>query len=345
MRLAVIGTTIHGERGYLAFDRLASQSKFSEVIFVIAGDRNSKPFDASAFQCAVEYLEPEDQKRFAVSEVIGWRTPRRRPVAWLRAIELKPDYILSIDDDNIPPGDYFERWHEALTTPKDSIVVLKEDAAGLPPWHNYLRSSDAPIEFYPRGFPIPFRGPARTEIRAAGRPIDPNEIGLWQGISLGDPDIDSLTRMVHPARMPLDTITEKNYCLRDVWSPYNMQSTIYAPILFGFPILWPKNGRFDDIYASFAFQKLLFNNRKYAHIGEPLNRQDRGVRNTLKLDFPEEIHGHLESHEVWARINAINEIDSARFLEQLMAIDHEHVQRDREFFSAYLKDYETAVSS
>ncbi|MEK9148070.1 MAG: hypothetical protein AAB650_01395, partial [Patescibacteria group bacterium] len=281
--------------------------------------------------------EPKDQERFESSVPIGWKTPRRRPIAWLRAIELKPDVIISVDDDNIPPDDYFDTWYSVLTS-SVTQTVLPVPGAREPVWHNYLRSSDAPIEFYPRGFPIPFRGPAKTVIAAAAKPIPQQEIGLFQGISLGDPDIDSLTRMVYPKRMPLKAISEKNYCLRDVWSPYNMQSTAYRPILFGLPILWPHNGRFDDIYASFAFQKLLFNNRKYAYVGDPINLQDRGVRNTLKLDFPEEIHGHLGSHEVWSRLNEIEETDSARFLEKLMAIDHEHIQRDLEFFKAFRQD-------
>lgn len=337
MRLAVIGTTINGEAGYLPFDLLAAKSKFSDVAFTIAGDVNAKPFDSSQFQCRIEYLEPKDQERFASSAPIGWKTPRRRPIAWLRAIELKPDVILSVDDDNIPPDDYFHTWHTVLTTPATRIATPL--AGAKPPvWHNYLRSSDAPIELYPRGFPIPFRGPAATAIQAARRPIEPEEIGLYQGISLGDPDIDSLTRMVFPTRMPLSLIGEKNYCLRDVWSPYNMQSTAYRPILFGLPILFPHNGRFDDIYASFAFQKLLFNNRKYAHIGDPINQQNRGIRDTLKLDFPEEIHGHIGSHEVWQRISEIDETDSVRFLEKLVTIDHEHIQREQEFFMAYFRD-------
>ncbi|HUU88883.1 MAG TPA: hypothetical protein VMX17_14185, partial [Candidatus Glassbacteria bacterium] len=155
MKLAIVSTTIHGEKGYLAFDRLAATSPFSEVCFVISGDLNSKPFDSSQFKCDVEYLDAKAQEVYQCSESIGWRKIMRRNIALLRAIEKKPDYILIIDDDNIPDEDYFEVWHKTVTTPVEQIC--ESHGFGTAPWHNYLRTSDAPIEIYPRGYPLSFR--------------------------------------------------------------------------------------------------------------------------------------------------------------------------------------------
>ncbi|MDP3727712.1 MAG: hypothetical protein Q8R35_03700 [bacterium] len=359
MRLVVIGTTINGEGGYVPFDRLAAESEFSDVTFVIAGDTNSKPFDVSKFSCRVEYLQPKDQERFSVSDTIGWKTPRRRPVAWLRAVELAPDYILSIDDDNIPPPDYFRRWHEVLTRSVSRIAVPVGTAEAAP-WHNYLKSSDAPIEIYPRGFPLPFRRPGATAIAAAPDPITADRIGLFQGISLGDPDIDGMTRLVYPKRLPLDAIGEKNYCLREVWSPYNMQNTVFSKILFPLPILWPHAAQFDDIYASFVWQKILFNSGLYVHIGDPVNRQDRGIRDVLNVDFRETVEGYFFAHHVWEVINGITEKDPIAFMGKLMEYgdgssgsgelsfsrhrwsspdgERHIIARHHEFFRAHLRD-------
>lgn len=335
MKLAIIGTTINGEGGYLPFDDFAAKSPFDEVQFVIAGDTSSRPFDVSKFRCKVEYLEPKDQERFAISSIIGWKTPRRRPVAWLRAIELKPDFILSVDDDNIPASDYFTLWHRVLTRPVHAVISAS--SGNEPAWHNYLRSVDAPIEIFPRGFPYPFRGISETSIEDK-ESVFPEKIGLWQGISFGDPDIDAMTRLVWPARMPLKSIQEKNYLLRHVWSPYNMQNTVFRPVLFGLPILWPFAGRFDDIYASFTWQRLLFNQNKYVHVGDPINRQDRGVRDTLRGDFREEIDGYQQSHDVWTEINDIKESEPIRFLDCLIEGKHPAIAKHRGFFEAYKKD-------
>lgn len=342
MKLIVISTTINGEKNYLPFDRLLAKSKFSNAMFVIAGDRNAALFDTSSFRSYIEYLDPKDQKRFNSSEVIGWNTPRRRPIAWLRAMELKPDFILSVDDDNIPPEDYFDRWHDVLAVPIRKVVSAMNTAE--PVWHNYLATSDSPIEIYPRGFPVPFRGKLLTKVMPAEKEISVDKVGVFQGISLGDPDIDAMTRIVYPKPLPLNSISEKNYALRDVWSPYNMQNTMFTKKIFGLPILWPFAGRFDDIYASFAWQKLLFNNGMYTHVGEPINRQDRGTRDVLNTDLKEETEGYFHSHEVWQRINEISEREPAAFLEKLIQSDHDIIRRHREFFIAYLKDVEKAMS-
>lgn len=371
MKLAVVSTTIHGEQTYLPFDALAAKSKFLDVSFIVAGDTNAAPFDTSKFQCRVEYLSPADQERFAVSETIGWKTPRRRPVAWLRAVELDPDYILSVDDDNIPPENYFDEWYRVLTTPVASVAAVVHPADPAP-WHNYLRTSDAPFEIYPRGFPLPFRQKAVTAIQTLAEPVKPEAIGLFQGISLGDPDMDAMTRLVYPKPLPLNVIGEKNYVLRDVWSPYNMQNTVFSKALFQLPILWPHAGRFDDIFASFVWQKFLFNNGMYVHVGDPVNRQDRGVRDTLHLDFREEVEGYFYSHRVWEVIHAISEKDPIVFLRKLMehgdeltragatpgAVadlslsrhrwssstgERQIIGRHKEFFAAHIKDVTAAM--
>ena len=337
MKLAIISTSIHGEKGYLPFDTLAAKSKFSEVVFVIAGDTSSKPFDATKFKCKAEHLSPKDQERFAVSNLIGWKSQKRRNTAFLRALELDPDYILSIDDDNIPAPDYFDTWHEVLTKPATKIVkpIKKVEPA---PWHNYLKTADASIEMYPRGFPLPFLWQNATAVKKSEKPINPKQIGLFQGISLGDPDIDARTRLVYPKHLPLNSIREKNYCLKNIWSPYNTQNTLYAKILFPVAFMWPFAERMDDIFASFMWQKILFNNDMYVHVGDAVNRQDRGVRNVFKDDFLTEVEGYVHGHEVWAAVNEIEKKDPIRFLETLMKSSNNIKQRHRPYFEAHIKD-------
>jgi hypothetical protein len=337
MKLAIVSTTINGERGYLPFDAIAAKAAGFEVTFVIAGDKGAKPFDTSKFQCAVEYMEPAAQERFAISAVIPWRDPRRRPLAWLRAIELAPDYILSVDDDNIPNADYFEQWHAVLTSPVASEVERIPAVSG-PPWHNYLRTSDGPLPVYPRGYPLPYRGVAATRIVPAPQAIRPEQIGVYQGISFGDPDMDALTRIAYEKPVKISKVSESNFCLRDVWSPYNMQSTVFSKKLFPLPILWPNSGRYDDIYASYAWQQLLFNNGMYAYVGEPFNVQDRGQRDIFKGDFKLEVDGYRDSHEVWAEITTIKEQQGIPFLEALSNLKHPAIQKEKAFFDAYLSD-------
>lgn len=338
MKLAIVSTTIHGEKGYLAFDRLAAKSPFSDVCFVISGDLNSKPFNSSQFKCKVEYLDVLVQERYQCSESIGWRTIERRNTALLAAIEKEPDYILIIDDDNIPDEDYFEVWHKVLTTPVGQVCV--SHGSGTAPWHNYLRTSDAPFEIYPRGYPIPFRCNDDTRIEKVLEPIPNSQIGIYQGISLGDPDIDAITRIVYPGK--IHSIVEKNYCLQNVWSPYNTQNTMFTKKLFPLAFVWPCCGRYDDIYSSFSWQKLLFNNDMYAYVGDAVNHQDRGDRNLLK-DMHNEMKGYFHSHYVWEAINQITAKDPIDFIHALINSDQEITGCQKQFMRAFLHDLERVL--
>lgn len=335
LKLAIVSTTIHGEKGYLAFDRIAVRSSFSEVCFVISGDLNSKPFDSSQFNCEVEYLDVKSQGKYRCSEPIGWRKIMRRNTALLRAIEKNPDYILIIDDDNIPNDDYFEVWYKTITTPVETKVV--SNGSGKIFWHNYLGTSDADIEIYPRGFPIPFRRQGCTKIENLTEPILNSQIGIYQGISLGDPDIDAMTRIVHPKT--IHSVRVKNYCLQNVWSPYNTQNTMFVKLLFPLAFVWPYCGRYDDIYSSYTWQKLLFNNNMYAFVGEAINNQERGDRDILK-DMSNEIEGYFHSHIVWEEINQIDAKNPIDFIRALINSKQEIIVRQKEFMIAFLQDLE-----
>lgn len=338
MNLAIISTTIYGEKGYLPYDHLAKKSKFHHIKFFIAGDKKSPPFDTSNFLCDVEYIPAKAQGRYASSEAIGWNKPARRNIALLRAMETNPDFILTIDDDNIPSEDYFDQWYKVLTIPAKKHVVGVKDIEH-PHWHNYLKATDSEIELYARGFPIPFRYKDSTKVMKAKKVISPKQIGVFQGISLGDPDIDAKTRIVYPKPTPLTTVHEKNYVLQHIWSPYNSQNTMFAKKLFPLAFMWPTAGRSEDIYASYVWQKFLFNNNMYAHIGDAVNFQDRGKRDDLR-DMALEIETYLRSHEVWEEINKIRETDSLEFISALIRSEHEIIDREKSFMHAFYNDLE-----
>jgi len=338
MKLAIISTTIYGEKGYLPYDRLAKKSKFDNVSFFIAGDKKSPAFDTSAFTCEIEYLTPKAQGRYASSEAIGWNKPARRNIALLRAMETEPDFILTIDDDNIPSKDYFDQWYRVITTPAKKHVIGTKNIEHAH-WHNYLKATDAEIELYTRGFPIPFRYKNSTKVVKLKKTVPSEEMGVFQGISLGDPDIDAKTRIVYPKPTPLSVVYEKNYVLKNIWSPYNSQNTMFAKKLFPLAFMWSTAGRSEDIYASYVWQKFLFNNDMYAHVGDAVNFQDRGKRNDLR-DLHLEIETYLRSHEVWAEINKIEEKDPLEFIKALIHSEHEIIAREKGFMHAFHNDLE-----
>jgi len=335
MKLVIVSTTIHGDKGYRDWDTLAHKSTFPDVHFVIAGDFHSPPFDASNFQCSLEYLSADDQKSYACSESIGWKKWARRNIALLRAMELQPDYILVIDDDNRPHENYFDDWHRILTNTTNKEIVCDSDI--INPWHNYLRTGDTKIKFYPRGFPIVFRDQEYDTLIKDTLPISPDSIGLYQGISLGDPDIDAMTRIVYSEPTPLNNISEKNYCLQNVWSPYNSQNTLFSKKLFPLAFTWPSAGRYEDIYASLVWQQFLFNNNMHVHIGDALNYQIRGKRDDIR-DLSLEVEGYLHVHDVWDDIIKIKAESPIGFINEMIKSNNPIISREKIFLKSYLHD-------
>jgi hypothetical protein len=338
MNLVIVSTTIHGEKGYLPFDRLAAISPFGKVSFVVSGDKKSRAFDTSSFQCPVEYLDPSAQARFKCSESIGWNKIMRRNIALLRAMEMEPDFILMIDDDNVPHENYFKDWHTVLTSEAARTLESAEGARSV--WFNYLKWSSAKIEIYPRGFPVKYRIPSAPHFKDVPEGIPNNRIGLYQGISLGDCDIDAITRIAYPDAV--ESLTEKNYCVSGLWSSYNTQNTMFSRLLFPIAFVWPFCGRYDDIYSSFVWQQVLFANGLYVHVGDAVNRQTRGQRDILK-DLEHEVEGYLNAHLVWEAIGKIMTSDPLLFLEELIKSDQPIIKRQAAFMADFLFDVRTIL--
>jgi len=103
--------------------------------------------------------------------------------------------------------------------------------------------------------------------------------------------------------------------------------------------MWSAAGRSEDIYASYVWQKFLFNNDMHAHVGDAVNYSDRGKRNDLR-DLALEVETYLKSHEVWEEINKIQEKDSLTFINKLIHSNHEIISRERGFMHAFRTDLE-----
>jgi len=335
MDLIIVSTTIRGDEGYRDWDQLAAKSKFTTVSFIVTGDLQSSPFDERGFLCHLEYIEAKDQNSFSCSESIGWKKYARRNIALLRALELQPDYILMIDDDNRPHSNYFNDWHRVLTTKTSKSVEWLSNQTNQ--WHNYLRTGNTEIKLYPRGFPVSYRDLEYETVIKECDPISPESIGLFQGISLGDPDIDAMTRIVYSKPTPLQEIKEKNYCLRNVWSPYNSQNTLFSKKLFPLAFMWPNAGRFEDIYGSLIWQQFLFNNNMYVHIGDAVNYQNRGIRDNL-IDLSLEVEGYLHVHDVWNEIIQIKTDNPMTFISEMIKSDNPIISREKYFLQSYLSD-------
>ena len=167
--------------------------------------------------------------------------------------------------------------------------------------------------------------------------VNPEEILVFQGISLGDPDIDAFARIADPTPTPLKMVETYNYTVRDKWSPYNTQNTLFKREISPLAFTWPKAGRYEDIYSSFVWQHYAFSKRKYIHVGDSINWQERGLRDNFR-DFSLEHEGYIRVGDVWNGIRESDPSSIKSILESLSRSKCDVINREKDFFQAFMLD-------
>lgn len=274
MRFCVITTTINVPAILATYARLASS-----VEIVVTGDERT-PHDevraALAGLDAVTYLDPDDQRSlgYRCSEIIGWNTIQRRNIALLEAIRRRPDVIVTIDDDNYPADStYFEHFRRVLDGPVDGLAGETHHG-----WFDVGQTFDPP--FHHRGFPCDLRDQV-PELRL--EPVIDAEVGVAAGLWLGDPDVDAATRLVNrPMVKSISSVAESGILVRpSTWTVFNSQNTAFRTELAPLMMVWPATGRYDDIWASYAAQRVMREDDWHVHFGPPLVWQQRNPQGVV----------------------------------------------------------------
>jgi len=281
MKRVLITTTIHVPENLRAW-RNAGMSL--EDVVIVAGDTNSPHEAIEAFLKTLpgdnRYLRPEDQLKWRCSSVIGWKSVQRRNIALLEAMVLKPDYIVTVDDDNFPlAGNHFSGWDAHLDGSDTTYDTVSSDNG----WWNYGEMLAPPVVM--RGFPLEVRH-AHPNLR---RVTAERLVGLTAALWLGDPDCDAIQRI---ERAPETlAVTQRDAVLEyGTWCPFNSQATAYLGVLAPLMNVWPFVGRYDDIWSSLLAQRVMLKLGYTIRVGGPAVRQTRNPHNFL-TDLKNEMLG------------------------------------------------------
>jgi hypothetical protein len=244
MKFAVVMTTIRVPTVLSEYVKLAPE----DTRFYVVGDHKTPHDSVRAYLGGLQlgeriiYIDPKDIAG-THPRILHWNENHDslRVAAFLRAAS-SADVIITVDDDNAPQSDFFEVYERIFGA--EQTVLAQEG------WVNNLTSAGFKPLIYPRGFPYAERvysGGITKQVK--GRTV------FHQGLTLGDPDIDALTRFnMQPAT---DTLSST---IRGVagWTCVNTQnSAIAAP----YAKYWwaPKwCGRHWDIVAGLIVQWTVF---------------------------------------------------------------------------------------
>lgn len=255
---------------------------------IIVGDQKTPP-DWSLD--GVTYLSPaaQDALGLEISRHLPWNHYGRKMVGYVYAISRGARIIVDTDDDNVPKASW------SLPEFRDELEVLEGEGFV----NVYRHFSDAYV--WPRGFPLRALRKADTVVTTPNRRVD---IGVWQFLADGDPDVDAIYRLVFDN--PVIFGDRPGLALASgVVCPFNSQNTFFSQPAF--PLLYLPSFvtfRFTDILRSLVAQPLLWASGLHLAFGGATVRQARNPHDYL-ADFADEVPMYLQSE---AAVEAVTSV-------------------------------------
>lgn len=281
-KVALITTTINVPIALLQYVRYAPEDV--EIDVVVAGDKRT-PLACQDFvegELGGTYLGTagENVERWKSHEMIGFNSIQRRNLALLHALANGAEFIITIDDDNVPvsPETYIRDMID-LTWNAEQIST---DTSWWNPGSMYYDLITA------RGFPLSQRNVSHHEQLYVN---GDTRIGVVQGMTTGDPDIDAVER-----------ITKRPFVLRDesfsevvlnagTWAPFNSQNTGYVRELAPLMQVVSGVGRYDDIWASYIARRVMDHLGWHVRYGNPVTFSERNEHDLI-TDLERELYGY-----------------------------------------------------
>ncbi len=263
-----------------SIDLFAEKESYS---LIVVGDKKT-PKDWR--HEGAEYLSTQLQESsgYNICRSLPYNHYCRKMTGYLHAVANGVEYIIDTDDDNLPKGNW-----------------------GFPPFtgtYSTVRSTGSFINIYgyftkqkiwPRGFPL--RYIAQSNHDDAKLTDKPCKIGVWQGLTDKDPDVDAIYRLVDDtpcifqSRAPIVLET-------GLACPFNSQNTAFKKELF--PLLYlPAHVtfRFTDILRGLVAQPIMWVHGYNMGFTEATVVQERNSHDYFE-DFISEVPMYLHSESI-----------------------------------------------
>jgi hypothetical protein len=275
MKIALCTTTIHVPHALKLMRRMDGNAQF-----FVAVDENT-PGEVHRFVSEIDRAQHyfHGDGDWKCSNAIGFRTLARRNIAFLEALAWGADVIYSWDNDNLP----INRTHFSHIHRMDRLF-------------NGIKVTGTEGWFDPGTLLIPatrHRGfPHARHARKSCSPVVDARIGVAAGLVIGDPDIDSTTRIEKaPDIGAVHVLGQTGIVVEPgTWSVFNSQNTAVIRELIPSWFMAPGCHRHDDIFASLVVQRVMRDRGYHAHFGPPFTYQQRNPHD-LMADLRAEIDG------------------------------------------------------
>lgn len=259
----------------------------------VAGDTNV-PYELPRYVMDLDgyFYSPEHQGSWVCSDFIGWKCIQRRNIAILEALAERHEYLVIVDDDNVPVGTGNE-WLGAAMQRFAAPCLAKPAGQVFNPGSLCTPSTRA------RGVPFP-PGPLDncTDQSRIGVPV-----AVLASLWTGDPDVDAVERMVNAPDV-LGIRGEIGLSFESGgYAPVNSQSTTWDSKFAPLAAVIPHLGRFDDIWGSYIAERIFKHQCVGVWFGHPLVSQADRNEHDLLVDLEREVFGYRHNREFIAFLN------------------------------------------
>jgi len=257
----------------------------SGVNILVIGDKKTPAETASycrttekKYGIGVEYLSIEDQLKVLAEypdllKLFPYNTPDRTILGGMLSYIRGSRRIIAVDDDNYTTAHDFVGFHSIVGT-EAKLNLVSNDLQWFNVHSALIEQNNIP--FYPRGYPWKQRRPEASLKTVVEKTV---RVVVNQGLVLGDPDIDAISRLFWPitAVDMASDIDPQFGLLPGTWSPFNYQNTALARDLipcYYRPLSTMRNA---DIWTAYVFNKLAQHMGHVLTFGQPLVTQVRNV--------------------------------------------------------------------
>jgi len=254
----------------------------------VAGDRKTPEF---WHEQGATFISARDQESSAsrLLRILPWNHYCRKQAAYLRAIAEGAEVIVDSDDDNLPKPD----WH--VPDFAGSFEVTSRNRGFINVYKAFTRQF-----IWPRGLPLDRI--LQSDSIPETNTDDSFQIGVWQGLADGDPDVDAIYRLTNNQpchfddRSPL-VLDEGTLC------PFNSQNTAFRKEVF--PLLYLPASvtfRYTDILRGLVAQPILWAAGYRLGFTKATVVQERNPHDFMK-DFESEVPCYLHPKQVVSTVS------------------------------------------
>jgi hypothetical protein len=260
-------------------------SQLSDYQLIVAGDKKS-PSTWEAPNTTYLSIATQEQLGFQMSTQLPYNHYGRKMMGYLYAIQKGADIIIDTDDDNIP----YENWE--FPAMDGQYLVSPENAGFVNIYKNFTQQ-----HIWPRGFPLDLITSDKHVLDEETLKLKSVQIGIWQGLADGDPDVDAIYRLTNNTECYFNehapvVLEQGTLC------PFNSQNTAIRRELF--PLLYMPayvTFRFTDILRGLVAQPIMWAHGYRLGFTKATVVQERNPHDYMR-DFESEIPCYLHPNEV-----------------------------------------------